>query len=44
MKKYVGEKANITAHHWSSDGKYFAICTEDAQICVYKVDFEIIFK
>ncbi len=44
MRSLVGERANITAHHWSSDGDYFAICTEDAQICVYKIDFEILFS
>ncbi len=42
MRERIGETANITAHHWSNDGDYFAICTEDAQICVYKIEFEVI--
>ena len=43
MKEFVGEYANITAHSWSQDGDYFGVCTDDGQVCVYKLGFDIVF-
>ena len=43
MKRNIGDYANITAHSWSSDGDFFGICTEDGQICIYKMGHRIIF-